>query len=157
MARAGHNAKTNRLHEKDGTLNTTKHKNRYAPPLLDIIPAAPAYFNKGQADKWKRICTMLKRDGMLSDTYLELVERYCNAWQTWWEACQNVRQNGITFDTKSGQTKQNPAVAIEKETLSLMVRILEQFGYTPRAAMAIKVTGAEKADDDPASFLITAN
>jgi hypothetical protein len=42
---------------------------------------------------------------------------------------------------------------VEKDMLALMVRILEQFGYTPRAAMSMKSTGKEKQDDDPAGFL----
>lgn len=140
-------------HKKEGTYNAAKHRDRLTFPLLDSIPKAPHYFTGEQAEKWSRICSMLKRDDMLSDTYLELLERYCNAWLTWWKARIDVDANGITFNTDSGQTKQNPAVAIEKEMLSLMVRILEQFGYTPRAAMSIKVQGDGKKDEDPFNFL----
>lgn len=144
-------------HKKEGTYNATKHGARLTFPALDGIPPAPDYFTDGQAAKWYLFCTMLKRDDMLSDTYLELLERYCNAWQTWWKARLDVDQKGLTFETESGQTKQNPAVAIEKEMLSLMVRILEQFGYTPRAAMSMKQTGSKKEDDDPIMRLLNDN
>ena len=150
----GRPAKSTAQHKADGTYNTTKHKDRVQYPTLDAIPKPPSYFTKEQAGKWNTFCAMLQRDGMLSDTYLELLERYCNAWLTWWKARTEVDANGLTFTTDSGQTKQNPAVAIEKEMLSLMVRILEQFGYTPRAARGVMVPGAGKENDDPlASFL----
>lgn len=154
MARGGHNAKPTEKHKAEGTYNATKHRDRLAFPLLESIPKPPRYFTKEQADKWNGICAMLNRDGMLSDTYLELLERYCNAWQRWWEACQDVNEKGLTFETESGQTKQNPAVAIEKEMLALMFRILQDFGYTPRAAMAIKVPGGKEADDPMNEFLM---
>lgn len=149
----GRKPKSTAQHKQEGTYNATKHRDRLAFPILDEIPKPPEYFTKEQAEKWSHICGMLKRDGMLSDTYLELLERYCNAWGTWWKARQEVDEKGITFETDSGQTKQNPAVAIEKEMLALMLRILQDFGYTPRAAMAIKVPGG-KDESDPLAELL---
>jgi len=90
---------------------------------------------------------------MLSDTYLELLERYCNAWETWSKARVEVDQMGITLVSAKGGYYKNPAILVEKDMLALMVRILEQFGYTPRAAMSMKSTGKEKQEDDPAGFL----
>ena len=121
MARGGHNAKPTEKHKAEGTYNATKHRDRLAFPLLTLEKAKalrPSYFVEGQTKLWNKICTYLDRDGMLSDTYLELLERYCNAWGTWWKARQEVDKTGITFTTESGQTKQSPAVAIEKEMLS---------------------------------------
>lgn len=157
MARGGANAKTKEQHERDGTLNVTRHRDRIEYPKLKNAPKAPAYFTKEQAAKWNTICAMLKRDGMLSDTYLELLERYCNAWLTWWKAREEVDATGITFTTDTGQTKQNPAVAIEKEMLSLMVRILNEFGYTPRSAMAIKTPQNPADDGDPLTAIFGKN
>lgn len=157
MARGGQNAKTKEQHERDGTLNVTRHRDRIEYPKLKDVPKPPAYFTKEQAAKWNTICAMLKRDGMLSDTYLELLERYCNAWLTWWKARGEVDKMGLTFSTESGQTKQNPAVAIEKEMLSLMVRILNEFGYTPRSAMAIKTPQNAADNDDPLTAIFGKN
>jgi len=153
MGRGGHNAKPTEKHKAEGTYNATKHRDRLTFPVLDAIPKPPGYFTKEQVVKWNLFCTMLKRDGMLSDTYLELLERYCNAWLTWWKAHKEVDEKGITFDTGSGQTKQNPAVAIEKEMLALMLRILQDFGYTPRSAMAIKMPGGKDEKDPMEEFL----
>jgi len=154
MSAAGRPPKPSAEHQKKGTYRADRHAGRAADavPRLITIPAPPEYFTDGQRKKWTAICGMLKRDGMLADTYLELVERYCNCWQTWWKASQEVNKTGLTFSTEGGQIKQNPAVAIEKEMLSLMVRILNEFGYTPRSAMSIKVNPV-KEDDDPAGFL----
>lgn len=85
----------------------------------------------------------------MSDTYLMALEHYCNAWLIWDKAYTEVAKSGVTFSTDSGQIKTNPAVQVAKEMLALMMRILEQFGYTPRAAMSIKVTSEGKTDDDP--------
>lgn len=151
---AGRRPKSTAEHIKDGTYNATKHRDRLKHPLLDTVPAPPADFNKAQKDRWNMICRMMIRDGQLSDTYLPALENYCNAWKRWSEAAKEVNETGLTFTTDTGQTKANPAVQIEKEMLSLMMRILEQFGYTPRAAMSIKVTGDGKKDDDPMNFLM---
>lgn len=153
----GRRPKPTAQHKKEGTFNATRHGNRLTFSTLDELPPHPDYFTEGQAEKWNLFCRMLKRDEMLSDTYLELLERYCNAWLTWWKAKQEVDATGITFTTDSGQTKQNPAVAIEKEMLALMVRILEQFGYTPRAAMSMKQTGGKKEDEDHIMTLLSSN
>lgn len=157
MASGGHNAKTKEQHERDGTLNVTRHRDRIDYPKLRDIPNAPAYFTKEQAAKWKTICTFLKDDGMLSNRFLELVERYCNAWLTWDKARKDVDKNGITFSTKSGQIRQNPAVAIEKEMLALMLRILVEFGYTPRSSMVIKTPQGETDDGDPLAAIFGKN
>ena len=149
----GRRPKSAAQHKADGTYHATKHRDRLTFPILDSIPKPPVYFNKEQAAKWNQICAMLQRDGMMSDTYLELLERYCNCWQTWSKARQEVDKMGITFIGKGGAAYKNPAVLVEKEMLALMVRILEQFGYTPRAAMSMKTTGQEKQDDDPLAFL----
>lgn len=153
---AGHGGrppKSTAQHKADGTYNATKHRDRVQYPLLDTIPKPPTGFKQEQAAKWNTICATLHRDGMLSDTYLHLVELYCNAWQRWYEAKREVDKTGITFDTDSGQTKQNPAVAIEKEMMALQLRILQDLGYTPRAAMSMKTPGAGKQEDDPLNFL----
>jgi P27 family predicted phage terminase small subunit len=149
----GRPPKTTAQHKADGTYHATKHRDRQTFPMLDAIPKHPAYFSKEQAVKWNTICAMLQRDGMLSDTYLELLERYCNAWETWSKARVEVDQLGITLVSDKGSYYKNPAILVEKDMLALMVRILEQFGYTPRAAMSMKSTGKEKQDDDPAGFL----
>ena len=157
MASGGHNAKTTANHERDGTLHSTRHRDRIDYPKLKDIPKAPAYFTKEQVAKWNLICTMLKRDGMLSDTYLELVERYCNAWLTWDKARREVDATGLTFTTDSGQIRQNPAVNIERESMVVMLRILVEFGYTPRSSMVIKAPKDVKADDDPLAEIFGTN
>lgn len=153
----GRPPKSTAQHKKDGTYNATKHRDRLTFPPLSDIPNPPDYFTDNQKSKWVLICNLLKRNDMLADTYLELLERYCNAWQTWWRAQQEVDATGITFTTDSGQTKQNPAVAIEKEMLALMVRILSEFGFTPRAAMSMKSHNSQKQDDDPIMALLSEN
>ncbi len=150
---AGRKPKSTAQHKAEGTYNATKHRDRLAFPMLDTIPKPPGYFTKEQVAKWNGICAMLKRDGMLSDTYLELLERYCNAWLTWWKARQHVDSKGLTYISNTGNPHQNPSVQIEKEMLALMLRILQDFGYTPRSAMAIKVPGGKDDADPMAEFL----
>ena len=150
---AGRKPKSTAQHKAEGTYNATKHRDRLAFPMLDTIPKPPGYFTKEQVAKWNGICAMLKRDGMLSDTYLELLERYCNAWLTWWKARQDVDSKGLTYISNTGNPHQNPSVQIEKEMLALMLRILQDFGYTPRSAMAIKVPGGKDDADPMAEFL----
>ncbi len=155
--KGGRPPKSTAQHKADGTYHATKHRDRLKYPILDAIPKPPTGFTKEQVVKWNIICGTLQRDGMLSDTFLHLVELYCNAWKRWCEGAQEVDKTGITFGTDSGQTKQNPAVAIEKEMMALQLRILQDMGYTPRAAMSMKSTGQEKQDDDPLAFLLNKN
>lgn len=149
--RGGNRSKPVSEHLKAGTYNVTRHKDRASDSYekLGAIPKPPAYFTKGQIEKWNTLCGYLYTDGMLCGQFLEGVERYCNAWQTWSEAVQNVRKIGITFTTKAGQIRQNPAVNIEKEMLALMLRILNEFGYTPRSSMSLKITGGTDKELDP--------
>lgn len=149
--RGGQNAKPVSEHQKNGTFNATRHKDRASDGYakLNAIPKPPTYFTKEQVGKWNTLCKFLLTDGMLCGQFLEGVERYCNAWLTWWEAVQEVRVTGLTFTTDTGQIRQNPAVNIEKEMLALMVRILNEFGYTPRSSMSLKITGGASEELDP--------
>lgn len=153
MAKGGQNAKSEAQLKQEGTYRKDRHAARLKVPLLDSIPPPPPYFTKQQTELWNKICAWMKRDNILSDTYTELIERYCNAWKTWDKARQDVDKNGVVFSTKSSQIKQNPAVAIEKEMLSLMLRILQEFGYTPRASNSVKVQADENAEKDILNFL----
>lgn len=145
----GRKPKTTERHKAEGTYDASRHRDRLRHPMLTYIPAPPSGFTDAQKKIWTGTCEMLLRDGQLTDTYLMALEHYCNAWLMWDKAAAEVAKSGITFSTDSGQTKTNPAVQVAKEMIALMMRILEQFGYTPRAAMSIKVTSEGKADDDP--------
>lgn len=154
----GRPPKNTAQHKRDGTYNATKHRDRKSFPKLDALPEAPDYFTDFQRERWDKVATMLHADDMLSDRFLSALEALCNVWQRWWEAKQNVDATGLTFTTDTGQTKQNPAVAIEKECLSLWLRFLQEFGYTPRASMAIKEVGkGTKENEDPFAALFGEN
>ncbi len=145
----GRKPKTTEEHKAQGTYDASRHRDRLKHPMLTYVPQPPDEFTEGQKHLWISTCAMLLRDGQLSDTYLMALEHYCNAWLIWDKAYSEVAKSGVTFSTDSGQIKTNPAVQVAKEMLALMMRILEQFGYTPRAAMSIKVTSEGKTDDDP--------
>lgn len=152
----GRPPKSTAKHKEEGTYNATKHAKRLTHPIIDLNDALrrkPDYFTEQQSEKWNSTCAMLNRDGMLSDTYLNLVELFCNAWHRWWLSKVEADAGGVVFTTDSGQTKQNPAVAIEKEQMALMLRILQDFGYTPRSAASIKVENKGGQEDDILNFL----
>lgn len=155
--KGGRPPKSTAQHKREGTYNATRHGNRKQFPPLADIPPAPEYFTPWQVEKWNFTCRMLKEDDMLSDRYLSGLELLCNLWLRWWEAKQEVDATGLTFETDSGQRKQNPAVAIEKELMALWLRTLQDFGYTPRAAMSMKSHNSQKQDDDPIMALLNSN
>lgn len=143
---AGRPPKSTEQHKRDGTYQATRHKNRVELPVSNKVPDPPAHLNKAQGEVWRRMCQLLIDANRLSDQFLPAIELYCECWKTYKDAVADVDINGLTFETDSGQVKVNPAVNIEKEMRAQMIRIIEQFGFTPRSNMTFK--DPPKADEE---------
>lgn len=84
---------------------------------------------------WRRLVDDYEID---DEGGLALVEVVCRAHSRAHEARREIERDGITIEDRFGQRKPNPACAVERDALSLMVRTIRALALEP--------------DDEPATL-----
>ena len=106
---------------------------------LDVIPEAPAHFNQKQKDLWKTICETLHRIGALQVLGLMQIRVFCEQFAIYEEAADHVKEFGPFLKTSDGKKSyKNPSLTIMRTTFKIMLRISDQFGFTPLAQSRLK-------------------
>ena len=124
----GRKPKTTEQHIADGTLEKSRHISRASAPPLDGIPAAPVGFDARHISRWNEICGMLKEMNVLSTADIHAVRRYTELTLTADDAYQRFNERGERQDW-----------LIYIQAVQQQKKMMDDFGFTPRARMAIKV------------------
>lgn len=148
MGRGGHNVKSTDELKRSGSYNATLHKDRVKLKEVDGVPPSP-FEDEYRTSRWLHYCELMKETHHLTQRHLDAIEVMCKLDADWLVADADVRKNGITFVSKGGQIKANPAVGIKLNIQSQIIRMYEQFGMTPRSSMNMKVPAdqGKKAPD----------
>ncbi|RJQ29204.1 phage terminase small subunit P27 family [Candidatus Parcubacteria bacterium] len=99
------------------------------------IPDPPRFLTGYALEEWHEITPILYRLGLVSKPDRAALAAYCQAFQRWAEAEEQLtgldgRQNLLTQDT-SGNIRKSPLVNIAHEAMDQMRRFLVEFGMTP--------------------------
>ena len=148
MGRGGHNAKTVEELKKNGTYQPKYHAGRKTYEFLKEAPEAPKYLNERQAEYWDHFCVKLVNVGLLTVQHLDSVEHLCCLRVDLDTLNAQVENEGATYTTDTGQIKANPAYQLKIQVQAQVVRLYEQFGFTPRTSMTMKAP-AGQVDKDP--------
>jgi len=154
MPRGGHNKKSNARHEKDGTLNTTKH----TKPVVDVkpvdaIPPAPDFFDNEHREKWQEVCGLLFEAGILARQDMDAVRTYVQTTILQSRAWQFGLINGIEVDEKG---RLSAAFLAFERCDKILKPLREQFGFTPRSRQSINLAPPVE-QEDPIMALLNDN
>lgn len=150
MGRGGHNVKPAAQKRAEGT----SRKDRDAGRVEDNLPTfegelmPPPHFDAQHKARFKECCRLMKEAGVLQpmdyDAIVLYVENQIMAANAW----NDIQENGITLQvpimSKDGEVAgykpiTNPAFRQYQDCQKVIKPLMEQFAFTPRARMSIKV------------------
>jgi P27 family predicted phage terminase small subunit len=112
------------------------------PPVAADLPP-PDWLHADAQHEWRRLAPMLGRLGVLTETDVDALAAYCEAWVTWKSATQKLRQFGLVIKTRDGDPPVvSPYVKIAHHAMAQMRSFLVEFGMTPSARARVQVTPA---------------
>ena len=124
------------------------------PEAMAIDGAPPVCLSEDGKVEWRRLAPMLGRLGVLTETDVDALVAYCEAWANWKQAQQKIRQFGMVI--KSKDPKQlpviSPYVRIAHNAMNQMRAFLVEFGMTPSSRSRIKVTRRDQSTDKRRRF-----
>lgn len=124
----GRPPKSTAAHKADGTFEPGRHANRLTVRLADGIPDFPADFDDRHAVKWNNICELLKDAGILANHDVDAIRHY-------------VEMDIITIDALAAYRKSKARADFNtyRDSLTIVLRLIDSFGLSPLARMRIKV------------------
>lgn len=115
------------------------------PSALAGVPP-PDWLDPEAADEWRRLAPMLERLGILTETDTQALSAYCEAWATWKQATQKIRQFGMVINGKDGDLPVvSPYVKIAEKAFAQVKGMLIEFGMTPSSRTRVHVAKPEAA------------
>lgn len=131
--------KTTAQHKADGTYQKSRHADRAKQPPVEGIPAPPEDFTDRHTHWWNHYIKDIKSFTILTEPHLNAVALLCRLMVEREELEDEVKAKGRTFTTSSGQVKINPAWSARLMVDKEIIKIYEQFGFTLRSSMNLKV------------------
>jgi len=126
------------LHLIRGNPGKRKRNDREPQPAA-LGPAPPAWLADDARAEWQRLAPMLARLGVLTETDADALAAYCEAWVTWKQATQKLRQFGMVVKGKHELPTTSPYVRIAHHAMTQMRAFLVEFGMTPSSRARIRV------------------
>ena len=145
--------KPTELHKIDGTYQPVRHADRKEFELLREVPDCP-FKDSRRSTYWNHFCGKLITTGLLTVQHLDSVEMICNLRADLDDLNAQVQKEGFTFQTDSGQIKANPAYTLKLQVQAQILRVYEQFGFTPRSSMTLKGPTNQTKEKDPFEELL---
>lgn len=125
------------------------NENEPAPIPLDSSDA-PTDMTKAQQKVWLKIVPLLKVNGVLSQTDIASIRRYCELTVTYNDCLKSCNKAGVTQEqeTRYGiRTLINPAFNAMNKAATQLLRLEQEFGLTPASRTKVR---ADKTQDNKA-------
>jgi phage terminase small subunit len=68
-------------------------------------------------------------------------------------ALAEVKRDGLSYTTDSGQTKSHPSIDSAMRFTGILMNLIDRFGFNPKARQALKIGEEEKPEDKLGGFL----
>ena len=125
-----------------------RRPNRREPKPQTRVPACPKELGRRAKDEWRRIAKELSALGLLTAIDRAALAAYCEAWGTWIDAVEKVREFGAVVKVPStGFPIQSPYFGVANQAQKQMRAYLTEFGMTPASRARIEVEPVEEADE----------
>ena len=166
MGRGGHNIKPVSEKKLNGTHRADRDAGRLETVVkpLQSIPPAPHHFDERQTEKWRECCKLMKDADVLADMDLDAIALYVENWFMAADAYADLRDNGMTvwveqYNKEGVMTSKrpmtNPAFRQYQDCQKVLNPLMNQFGFTPKARMAIKVQGTKPKNESAILALLS--
>lgn len=141
---SGPSRKPNEIRKIQGTERFSKQQGgRMEPMKLVSVPDPPEYLGEYGRALWERQLSQLVALKMLTVVDLTALGRYCEAWNTWRESVDKIREVGL--ENQHGQV--NAHYSNKKEANNVMLKLEDRFGFLPSARE--KLSMPEGKSEDP--------
>ena len=96
-------------------------------------PPMPTWLATEAKAEWKRVVPQLQKLGVITLIDRTALALYCQAWADYHDAVAVVKVEGKTFTTPTGYIAKNPLVTIMNKARAAVLRLAQDFGFTPSA------------------------
>ena len=104
----------------------------------------PAHLGPAAVKEWRRVRRVLEPVGLLTAADVDLLAMYCQAYQRWVSAEEQVKQFGEVVKTKAGNLIQNPYLSVANRAMDQMLIYARELGMTPSARSRLQVGSGEQ-------------
>ncbi|AZQ67636.1 phage terminase small subunit P27 family [Silicimonas algicola] len=109
----------------------------------DALPRCPAHLGPVARKEWRRLAAPLHKLGILTVADRAAFAAYCQAWERWVEAEEQLQKTPMLLKTPSGYVQQSPWLSIANKQMELMARYMAELGLTPSARRRVMPEGIE--------------
>jgi P27 family predicted phage terminase small subunit len=125
-----------------GRKPTPKPEGEQRPP-----PPVPKHLRGNEAKReWERVAALLSRRRVLTEEDHAALLIYCEAWQQYLDASEQLAEHGTVVLSNTGTPIKNPYLTVQKQAFDRMRPLLSEFGLTPCARARLKQPDDEDAD-----------
>ena len=133
-------------------LEGTKNRNKLEPKFKKRCPIAPSWLGKYAKEEWNRVVPEAFRVGLLTVVDETALVAYVCAYQNFRDAQAVLDKYGMSYEGENGLIKRRPECTMVNESLGVMKRYLDAFGFSP-AARAKLQTPNDEGERTAESFL----
>ena len=134
------------------------HPRNDAEPQFELgKPRRPKWLTGIARREWNDVAKQLERAGVLCRIEGKALAAYCQCYQRWVEAEEDISKNGIVFRVEQPddngvwhvvKAMKNPACNAATDSMRQMRAFLVEYGLTPAARTRIRATPAKKSMRD---------
>lgn len=133
------------------------NKKEPKPPTRKRTPSPPRALGREGAREWRRVTTILRDLGVLTDADRTALHAYCDAYQRWYSTCKEydriertVEGRGLWVPNKTGGLSVHPVVGTRDRLSAEMRKYLDAFGLTPSARTGLNVQAPGETENEAA-------
>jgi P27 family predicted phage terminase small subunit len=102
-------------------------------------PTCPKWIDKNAKTEWRKCVRMAQAAGVITEWDGNALARYCQAWSDYRRYTELINERGDSYQTESGEWREHPEAARRQKTIDVLLRLEQQFGFTPSARASLTV------------------
>jgi len=129
-----------------GTVRIDRLPKPTALDRLRTAPQAPAHLSERARIEWKALAPVCCEMGTLTNADLRALELLCECLATESDLRETLKREGLTIPGAGANSKAHPATKLLESTRNQAVRLLCEFGLTPRGRLGVELAPALRAN-----------
>lgn len=117
-----------------------------AAKILPSKPFRPGWLSVEARAEWDRVVPQLAKLKLLCQLDQPSLAAYCQAVANVRSTSETIAKIGLTFTTKTGYLRKNPAAALQREAMQTVLCFAREFGLTPAARARLDITPGNTSD-----------
>jgi len=112
---------------------------------------APNWLSEGAKGEWARVCDVLAEmeaggQRLLTKLDLAVLTAYCVACADLQDAVEHLEATGAIITTGKGYQMPSPWVAIKNRSISAIIKLAAEFGFSPSSRSRVSLLGEGDSD-----------